>query len=483
MRVSHLPAFVLAVVLLAAAASVVLLLLRASRTPARLRPWHTTRLQQELSVRRAAAGTGLDEYLAAEQRLFAELERVVGELGDADLPLGRYRAGGRNDPSTFPVDWNRSFELRPAAPRAAALLLHGLTDSPYSVRAIGEVLLDEGFHVLGLRLPGHGTLPASLADVSRDDWRAAVRIGARHLCRDEDGRPFWIVGYSNGAALALDHALAAIDDDSLGRPSRLVLLSPAVEVTRLARLARWHHVVSWVPALAGLRWHSILPEHDPFKYNSFPNDAGYQTFRLTSEVRDRLRRRVRDGGARRLPPILAFQSAADATVHAPAVIHELFERLAPGGSSELIVFDVNRVSYMRGYFATDPVERLRRRWAESGPPFRLTLVTNADGDSLAVVARTWQPGSVQPITTPLDLAWPSGVFSLSHLSVPFPPDDPVYGDGSAVPPGWGVPLGSLEPRGERELLAVPIELFTRLRFNPFFPYLEQRLRQLARDDG
>ena len=40
-----------------------------------------------------------------------------------------------------------------------ALLVHGLTDGPYSMRTIGEGLRAGGYHVLALRLPGHGTVP------------------------------------------------------------------------------------------------------------------------------------------------------------------------------------------------------------------------------------------------------------------------------------------------------------------------------------
>ena len=51
-------------------------------------------------------------------------------------------------------------------PRGAALLIHGLTDSPYSLRRVAEILQEEGYHVVGLRLPGHGTNPGTLATVS-----------------------------------------------------------------------------------------------------------------------------------------------------------------------------------------------------------------------------------------------------------------------------------------------------------------------------
>jgi hypothetical protein len=160
------------------------------------------------------------------------------------------------------------------------------------------------------------------------------------------------------------------------------------------------------------------------------------------------------------------------------VLDGLFGRLE-AGDSELVVFDINRVAYMRAYFATDPAALWARLGAPPGRPFRFTLVTNADGDTQRVVARTWSQGSVQPVDEPLDLEWPPGVFSLSHVSVPFPPDDPIYGAAGGSVPEWGVPLGSVEPRGERDLLAVPIDLFTRLRYNPFFPYMERRIRELS----
>ena len=75
---------------------------------------------------------------------------------------------------------------------------------------------------------------------------------------------------------------------------------------------------------------------------------------------------------------------------------------------------------------------------------------------------------------PTDLAWPAGVFALSHVAVPVSPDDPVYG---ATPPSHrhrAVYLGRLELLGEQGLLATPPNALVRLRFNPFFPYLWAR---------
>ncbi len=57
----------------------------------------------------------------------------------------------------------------------------------------------------------------------------------------------------------------------------------------------------------------------------------------------------------------------------------------------------------------------------------MTLVTNVDANSKQVAARRWGPGGVPLGTDELDAAWPTGVYSLSHLAIPFSPDDPVYG--------------------------------------------------------
>ena len=81
----------------------------------------------------------------------------------------------------------------------------------------------------------------------------------------------------------------------------------------------------------------------------------------------------------------------------------------------------------------------------------------------------------QSFDVSLDLSWPQGLFSLSHVSIPFPPDDPVYGGRAHVGDDEAIVLGSVVIRGERNLLQIPDDFFLRLRYNPFFPYLSQRL--------
>ncbi len=56
----------------------------------------------------------------------------------------------------------------------------------------------------------------------------------------------------------------------------------------------------------------------------------------------------------------------------------------------------------------------------------------------------------------------------------FPPDDPLYGENSGEDQ-HALHLGRIELRGERGLLVVPTDQLTRLRYNPFYSYLERRV--------
>jgi hypothetical protein len=65
------------------------------------------------------------------------------------------------------------------------------------------------------------------------------------------------------------------------------------------------------------------------------------------------------------------------------------------------------------------------------------------------------------------------------VALTFPPDDPIYGSRPPEEGAFGLQIGAFEPRGERGLLIVPASQLTRLRSNPFFPYVEQRLVELV----
>ena len=63
------------------------------------------------------------------------------------------------------------------------MLLHGLTDSPYSLRHIARRYRDLGFVAVAIRMPAHGTVPAALTEVEWEDWDAATRLAVREAVR------------------------------------------------------------------------------------------------------------------------------------------------------------------------------------------------------------------------------------------------------------------------------------------------------------
>ena len=63
-------------------------------------------------------------------------------------------------------------------------------------------------------------------------------------------------------------------------------------------------------------------------------NAGDMVFRLTNQIQARFDDFERSGLLERFPPVLAFQSVADATVSTSALVRGLFDRL-PAGEHEI----------------------------------------------------------------------------------------------------------------------------------------------------
>jgi alpha-beta hydrolase superfamily lysophospholipase len=438
--------------------------------------WHTAHLSAEFTAAREGEVNSIAAYRALEDRLFAELKSdVVDKVPPEERTLiNRYAAGSLSDPGTWATNWNRSFELTPANPGGAALLLHGLTDSPYSMRSIGEHLAARGLKVVALRLPGHGTAPSGLVSFKVEDMQAAVRVAMRDLRRQMGpDRPIYMVGYSNGAALAVDYSVSVLEGADLPRPAGLVLLSPAIGIARVAVIARMRTGLSSLPGFGRAAWQQIVQEFDPYKYSSFSFNAAGQTQRLTSGLARRVANLSRDKPIEGFPPVLAFLSTVDATVRAQAVVDALLAHLAPG-HHELVLFDVNRLAGAQALLVRDPGPLTATLLAMPARTFALTVITNASIETDQMQERRAESGSSSQASRPLDLTWPRDVFSLSHVALPFPPDDPLYGYLSERDVHH-VNLGRVQMHGENGVLAIPDWVLTRQRSNPFHSYMLERI--------
>jgi len=445
-----------------------------------LQPWHTF-VPVELRADELDAADW-PRYVAQEQEIFDSVRANVTQTlePEARVPYNRYFEGSPVFPAKFARDWNRSYVIEPATtPRGAVVLLHGLTDSPYSLRHIAQRYAEHGYVAVGIRMPGHGTVPGGLTDVRWEDWAAATRLAVREARRLVPApAPLHLVGFSNGGALAVKYSLDALEDPQLPRADRLILLTPMIGITRFARFAGLAGLPALLPSFARAAWLSNLPEFNPFKYNSFPVNGARQSFRLTDALQAQIQRLSRAGALQAMPPVLTFQSVIDFTVSTPAILTALYAFL-PDNGSEIVLFDVNRTVKFGPLLRPSSYVALAQLTPTTPQAYRFTAVVNAGDDTDDAVERTIAPGELQATERPLGLQYPAGIFSLSHLAIPIPPDDPLYGTepDPANRAEFGLNLGALDARGERGALIVDQDFLTRLPSNPFFPYLLARVEE------
>lgn len=467
------------VVLVVVAASAVLAL-RAwdSQRGPPLEPWHTY-VPAEMHVAEIDRSDWAG-YLRHEEVVFRAVRREVVDRIDPQTAVSgnRYWANSPIYPGRFEQDFNRSYLLEPDGPPVGAVvLLHGLTDSPYSLRHVGRRYRDRGFLVVAIRLPAHGTVPAALTDIEWEDWAAATRLAVREARRRVGAdRPLHIVGFSNGGALAMKYALDALEAEALPRPDRLILISPMIGITSFARFVGLAALPALLPAFAKAAWLGLLPEFNPFKYNSFPVNGARQSHRLTMVLQEQLARAGREGRLAALPPVLTFQSVVDFTVSTPAVISGLYAHL-PANGSELVLFDLNRAAALSPLLR-DAAETVLSRILPAPPRhYRTVIISNTAADRYDVSERTTEAGATTEEVRLLDLAFPPGIFSLSHVALPFPMSDSLYGLKPDEREDFGIHLGAIAPRGERGVLIVNLDTLLRVSSNPFFPYQIARMEQ------
>lgn len=127
---------------------------------------------------------------------------------DSDEPPSRDAAG---------VDTNEFFLPGGAV---SALLIHGLSGTPYEMRYLGERLAARGVRVRGVKLAGHAAQPEELGAASYDNWYESAVNGLEEL--RQHGEPIVVVGLSMGAVLAA--RLTADQGESI---AGVTLLAPA----------------------------------------------------------------------------------------------------------------------------------------------------------------------------------------------------------------------------------------------------------------
>ena len=438
--------------------------------------WHTTILHNEFNT--DSDVKDFDDYVALEKRLFDEMDREIYDktVSNNDKSINRYIKNSFSDPKRWDKAWNKSFELPVKNPKMGILLLHGMSDSPYSLHAQAEYLHKQGIWVVAMRMPGHGTIPSGLRELKWQDMAAVTKIGMKRLEQKVGKKPLYIMGYSTGAPLALNYTLLALEDSTLRVPSGLIFFSPAIGVTKVAPLAIWQSRLGHLLGLPKLEWNSITPEYDPFKYGSFAVNAGNQVYLVCDKVQKQLDAYYNNNEDVRkpLPPIISFASMVDSTVVVKDTVDHLYKRLQKENNHTLVLFDINHDFASHNlvkHSAETALQKLRE--VPKNAYYRFDLITdlNATDRSLMQISSI---NSKKKKRKKLDLHWPSQLYSLSHLAMPISYNDPLYGNKNA-PKSPGVTLGHLAIYGETSVLVMSGTSLLRQRWNPFHDYTKQRV--------
>jgi hypothetical protein len=156
------------------------------------------------------------------------------------------------------------------------------------------------------------------------------------------------------------------------------------------------------------------------------------------------------------------------------VVTGLFDQL-PANGSELVVFDINQAASFRPLFKPSSWTATSALLPVAQRRYGVTIITNASEHSFSTVAKITPAGSTRETVVPLAQAWPQDVYSLSHVAVPFPPDDDLYGREPRVKNRYGISLGTIALWGETSVLSVGKEALMRVTSNPFYDYMQERI--------
>ena len=203
--------------------------------------------------------------------------------------------------------------------KGIAILVHGLSDTAFSLRDIGGVLADACFKSRLILLPGHGTRAGDLLTTRHDDWQKTLNNLIDQAVTETD--IVMLVGFSLGGVLTLDAVLQRQDDID-----GIIGISPAYYLSS-ARLAKWANLLAPISP-----WVDRGVQDDPFRYEAMPTRGVAETWYAMTNMHKKLK----EHGPVKIPWMLA-QSMDDAVV-VPAQNEQLWKTQATNPNSQLIRF-------------------------------------------------------------------------------------------------------------------------------------------------
>lgn len=233
------------------------------------------------------------------------------------------------------------FEFGTGRSPVAALLVHGFTGSPQSMRPLGQYLGDKGLDVAGVRLPGHGTTWEDLNARRAEEWIEAAEDAFHQLSASK--QKVFLVGLSFGSAICLDICARYPDAVAgfVGLAPFLFTKDPRRFFTPIIR-----RVAKSVPGVGN---DIFDPDQRELAYDRFPVAAGHLMLRYTKRVLSELEA-IRN-------PVLLIHSRNDHTAH-PSNSQVIHDRISSEDkelvwlerSYHVITLDVDRDDVYRRTF-------------------------------------------------------------------------------------------------------------------------------------
>lgn len=334
-------------------------------------------------------------------------------------------------------------------PTKGVLLIHGLSDGPYAVSDLGDSFSQGCMLVRSVLLPGHSTVPGDLAPISYQDWIDASSWAMESFAGRVD--KLIVVGFSTGATLAIDYAIRKKKDETNqiplikagdsrsfnGKSSQvvgLVLLSPAIAIkTSAAFLTRWVDKLG-AAIYEPWRWVAVREDLDYAKYESFHMNAAAQIYMLTKKLGSTLDMK------RSVPvPVFVVASEQDTTIDTEETVRFFHDQT--DSDSRMLLYTSKNLK------------------TEDS---RIEVRSSADLDKR--------------------------ILSQSHISIPFSPDNPHYGENGSyvncLHYSDNPQLSSCLDRGDLDVLQGEITkenkaegTLRRISWNPDYAYMMNQIDQ------
>lgn len=180
--------------------------------------------------------------------------------------------------------------------RGIAILVHGLSDSAFSMHDLARTLSENCYIARTALLPGHGTKPGDLLNTRLPDWIDTVHYLLQQA--SEEHHHVIAVGFSLGAVLTMAEAIkpdSPVDAIVTVSPAFYLTTSPYAELTR------------WIAPFK--RWLDKEAPDDTYRYEAIPTVAVVETVKAIR----RFHRLLDDANPINLPWLLV-QSVDDLVV-------------------------------------------------------------------------------------------------------------------------------------------------------------------------